>query len=258
MALGRSKLLSGDVLTGSTPLLRRVERPSGTVAEAEPDFDPEVEIERLRLVNARLLKELAVLRGREAQAQRLADRDALTGLYNRRRLLELLDSLIADAAQSKQCVGMLFIDLNGFKAVNDEYGHPAGDRLLTTVAKRIAARVRTADIVSRYGGDEFVVLLPGVPDEEAVTLVADMIRDRVSLPYRIAGVDQHLTAAIGESIYPYDGDSAEVLLQRADEAMYRLKEYRSRPVQEGDRPLSIRPARRRTDKSKPSLNGGDP
>ncbi|MDP9085017.1 MAG: GGDEF domain-containing protein, partial [Pseudomonadota bacterium] len=147
--------------------------------------------------------------------------------------------------------------LNGFKAINDNYGHSAGDRVLTTVAKRIAARVRTADIVGRYGGNEFVVLLPSVPDDEAVTVVADMIRDRVALPYRVAGVDQHLTAAIGESVYPYDGDSAEGLLQSADEAMYRLKAQGQRTALRVDRPLSIRPSRRRSDKSKSSVSGGD-
>src|SRR5580692_9815538 len=131
------------------------------------------ELASLRAINAELLRELVALREREAQAQRLADQDGLTGLYNRRRMLELLESAIADAARKEQCVGLLFIDLNGFKGINDEYGHAAGDKILTTVALRIAARVRTGDFVCRYGGDEFVVLLPNVPDAAAVTRVAD-------------------------------------------------------------------------------------
>src|SRR5476651_1552561 len=122
------------------------------------------ELANLRAINAHLLQELVTLRAREAQAQRLADQDGLTGLYNRRRMLELLESAIADAARKEQCVGLLFIDLNGFKGINDEYGHAAGDKILTTVATRIAARVRNSDVVCRYGGDEFVVVLPCVPD----------------------------------------------------------------------------------------------
>ena len=83
-------------------------------------------------------------------------------------MLELLEAAIAEAARQWQCVGLLFIDLNGFKGINDEYGHAAGDKILTTVATRIAARVRTGDFVCRYGGDEFVVVLPSVPDAHAV------------------------------------------------------------------------------------------
>jgi diguanylate cyclase (GGDEF)-like protein len=149
-------------------------------------------------------------------------------------------------------VGLLFIDLNGFKGINDEYGHAAGDRILTTVATRIAARVRTGDLVCRYGGDEFVVVLPSVPDAAAVTRVADTIRERVALPYWIQGNEQHLTAAIGESMYPHDGDSAEVLLHRADQAMYRLKTRLARPMMSlGAMPYQ-RLSRRRNDPT-----GGD-
>jgi len=202
------------------------------------------ELEKLRATNKQLRDELAALREREAQAQRLADRDGLTGLFNRRRMMELVQTAIDEAVQG---VGLLFIDLNGFKAINDEYGHAAGDRILITVATRIAARVRTGDFVCRYGGDEFVVILPNVPDAAAVARVADTIRDRVALPYWIQGSEQHLTAAIGESIYPHDGGSAEELLNRADEAMYRRKAWLARPMMTlGGRP-SPRLSRRRND-----------
>jgi diguanylate cyclase (GGDEF)-like protein len=244
MAYGRSKmLLNGEVMRSAVPPLRRVERDS---------IDTHRELETLRATNAQLVRELAALKEREAQAQRLADRDALTGLYNRRRMLELLEAAISEAVLQRQYVGLLFIDLNGFKGINDEYGHAAGDKILTTVATRIAARVRTGDLVCRYGGDEFVVVLPSVPDAAAVARVADTIRERVALPYWIQGNEQHLTAAIGESMYPHDGDSAEVLLHRADQAMYRLKARLAHPMLSlGTSPYQ-RPLRRHNDPT-----GGD-
>jgi diguanylate cyclase (GGDEF)-like protein len=236
-------LLNGEVMRSAVPPLRSLERSSTDVRR---------ELETLRATNARLMRELAALKEREAQAQRLADRDGLTGLYNRRRMLELLESAIGEAALQWQYVGLLFIDLNGFKGINDEYGHAAGDKLLTTVATRIAARVRTGDLVCRYGGDEFVVVLPSVPDAAAVTRVADTIRERVALPYWIQGNEQHLTAAIGESMYPHDGDNAEELLHRADQAMYRLKTRLAHPMMSlGTAPYQ-RLSRRRNDPT-----GGD-
>ena len=250
MAYGRSKmLLNGEVVTPKAVQLRGVVR--------SPGDDPRRELDALRATNARLMRELTALKEREATAQRLADRDDLTGLYNRRRMLELLDSAITEATQLRQCVGLLFIDLNGFKGVNDEYGHAAGDKILIAAAMRIAARVRTGDFVCRYGGDEFVVILPNVPDASAVSRVADTIRDRVALPYWIQGQEQHLTAAIGESTYPHGGSSAEELLHRADQAMYRLKARLSRPmVSLGSQPRP-RPSRRRSDSSTPGTEGGD-
>ncbi len=243
MAYGRSKmLLNGEVMPSGAPALRSVMRDPTDVSE---------ELESMRALNARLTRELAALKEREAQAQRLAHRDDLTGLYNRRRVVELLNSAITVAAHRWQCVGLLFIDLNGFKGVNDEYGHAAGDKILTAVATRIASRVRTGDIVGRYGGDEFVVVLPSVADAAAVSQVADTIRERVALPYWIEGHEQHLTAAIGESIYPHDGASADVLLHRADQAMYRLKARLARPMVSVGLMPTQRPSRRHDDKSKP-------
>jgi len=181
------------------------------------------ELKALRSINASLRRELAALQLREAEALRLADRDGLTGLYNRRRMCELLHSAIADAARQLQHVGLLFIDLNGFKAVNDFYGHAAGDRILTTVAARMSATVRTGDIVCRYGGDEFVVVLPSLPDEGCLARIAEGIAERIALPYWISGQEQHLSASVGMSLYPRDGGDAEALLHRADENMYEGK-----------------------------------
>jgi diguanylate cyclase (GGDEF)-like protein len=241
--MGVNKMLLND----EAPIARVGPRRATRALEPRtaPRDDTQREVESLRSFNAYLLREVAVLKEREAQMQLLADRDSLTGLYNRRRLQELLETAIAEAARQWQRVGLLFIDLNGFKGINDEYGHAAGDRVLTTAAKRIAARVRTADIVGRYGGDEFVVILPGVPDAAAVSRVAEIIRERMQLPYRVEGTERQLSASIGESLYPYDGKSAEALLKRADQAMYRLKAGRARAQQPAKRP-----SRRRNDEAK--------
>src|SRR6185312_17405484 len=127
MAYGRNKM----PLNGAGEIeLARAQPPRSVMPNARVDRR---EVDNLRLINARLVREIAVLKEREAQTQKLADRDALTGLYNRRRLFELLYLAIAEAAQQWQCVGLLFIDLNGFKSINDEYGHAAGDKILTTV-----------------------------------------------------------------------------------------------------------------------------
>ncbi len=192
-------------------------------APAETFESLQCELNALRSSNARLRRELAALQLREAEALRLADRDGLTGLYNRRRMVELLDAAIAAGARRGEYVGLLFIDLNGFKAVNDFHGHAAGDRILTTVAARMSSTVRTGDIVCRYGGDEFVVVLPSLPDEGCLARIAEGMAERIALPYWISGQEQHLSASVGKSLYPRDGGNAEALLQRADENMYEGK-----------------------------------
>jgi len=125
----------GEGISSSAAPLRKVV-PDPNVERAEVEGG---ELEALRSTNAQLLRELAALKEREAQAQRLADRDGLTGLYNRRRMLELLESAISEAAQQWQRVGLLFMDMIGFKAVNDGYGHSAVDKMLNSVATRIAS-----------------------------------------------------------------------------------------------------------------------
>jgi diguanylate cyclase (GGDEF)-like protein len=253
MSYGRGKvLLNGNLMAAVHPLRSLA---------LEADDNEHRELEQLRDANAHLLRELAALKVREARVQRLAERDGLTGSYNRRRMMELLDSAIADGARQGLCVGLLFVDLNGFKSINDECGHAAGDKILTTVAMRIATRVRSGDSVCRYGGDEFVVILPNVPDAAAVARIADTIRERIALPYYVEGCEQHLTAAVGESIYPRDGTTTQELLHRADQAMYLFKCRLARPMMRWGSAPRPQPSRRRNDSSKPrvdnDVSGGD-
>ncbi len=217
----------------------------GAAEPAEARNDASAELETLRSINTRLLREIAVLKQREAHALRLADRDGLTGLYNRRRMSELIATAIDHAARSDHRLGVLFLDLDGFKRINDDYGHTVGDELLNTVAGRIATRARTGDLVCRYGGDEFIVLLPRLPDRAAALEVAATIAERVSLPCKIAGEELLVTAAIGVALYPEDGRTAGELVERADQEMYRVK-----ASSEHDPVISPAPRRRSEDKNK--------
>ncbi len=187
MSYGRSRLYeNGDVAEWGDVAAAPVASRDNAVRDPRQVMR---EIDTLRSTNAHLVRQIETLKRRQAQAQRLADRDGLTGLYNRRRMVELLAASISDASQQRQRVGLLFVDLDGFKGINDDYGHAAGDKLLITVAARIAARTRTGDFVCRYGGDEFVVILPRVADLAAAQQVAQSIRKKVALPYRIDGAD---------------------------------------------------------------------
>ena len=249
MAFGRSKLYEssqvaelGDVAAAAVS--------SGEGPAPRTLTDARREISTLRSINAQLIRQIEELKEREAQAQRLADRDGLTGLYNRRKMLELLEAAIGAASQQKQRIGLLFIDLDGFKGVNDDFGHAAGDKLLNVVASRIAARARTGDYVCRYGGDEFIVILPRAADMAAVRKVAQSICKRLALPYRIDGTDVHITAAIGVAMYPDEAQSAAALMHLADESMYRVKSRWTHALEVHRRGPPPIPARRRDDKSK--------
>ena len=153
----------------------------------------------------------------------LAFHDALTGLPNRALLEDRFGQALAHARRTGSHLALLFLDLDGFKAVNDRQGHDVGDALLQEVAARLAGCTRGSDTIARLAGDEFVALLPGA-DEMAATAVAAKVLAVVGVPYHLPGLAAiALTASVGISVYPDDAVEASALLRRADAAMYGAK-----------------------------------
>ncbi len=164
----------------------------------------------------------AARESRERMAH-LAQHDFLTDLPNRVLLSDRVANSIALARRhGKQCA-LLFLDLDGFKHINDSMGHPIGDKLLQSAAQRLVACVRSSDTVSRQGGDEFVVLLSEIGQPEDASLTAKKMLLALAAPYSIDRKGFHITASIGISIYPDDGRDAEALIRCADTAMYHAK-----------------------------------
>ncbi len=160
----------------------------------------------------------------EQEIYQLVNYDALTGLPNRNLLYDRLQQSIVQANRIHGNVGLLLLDLDRFKAVNESLGHNAGDQLLRTVADRLRVCVRESDTLSRVGGDEFVVLLSVVSDEDGISSAASKILAIISEPFLIDNQEIYLTASIGVAVYPTDGIDAQTLLKHADLAMYQAKD----------------------------------
>jgi diguanylate cyclase (GGDEF)-like protein len=153
----------------------------------------------------------------------VAYHDKLTGLPTRSLLLDRLNQAVAQGARQGRQVALLFLDLDGFKRVNDERGHRAGDVLLQQVAGRLSACLRAGDTACRYGGDEFVIMLPEVDGQESAATVAEKIRSQLSVPYPVDGGTITVTASIGTAVYPVDGEDCGALIEQSDIRMYRAK-----------------------------------
>jgi diguanylate cyclase (GGDEF)-like protein/PAS domain S-box-containing protein len=153
-----------------------------------------------------------------------ASYDALTGLPNRALLHDRLLQSLAKASRERGHLGLLFIDLDGFKPVNDHFGHLVGDHLLVAVAERMHGCVRESDTVARLGGDEFVIVLPDMVSASDAQLVAAKVVASLGVPFELDGVSAQIGTSIGIAIYPQNGQTAEELLRAADHAMYIAKE----------------------------------
>jgi diguanylate cyclase (GGDEF)-like protein len=154
----------------------------------------------------------------------LAERDSLTGLYNRHRFQEELGRMLNDAERRKTAGALLFFDLDEFKYVNDTFGHRAGDAMLIRVAAEVGTLVRRNEILARLGGDEFAVLLPESSETEAVQLAERITRSIAQIPFRFEQQNLRLTTSLGIAMYPEHASNTEELVARADTAMYQAKE----------------------------------
>ncbi len=154
----------------------------------------------------------------------LAERDSLTGLYNRHRFQEELSRMMVDADRRHSEGALLFFDLDEFKYVNDTFGHRAGDAMLIRVAGEVSTLIRRNEIFSRLGGDEFAVLAPDCDEREASLLAERIVRAIAAIPFRFEGQNIRLTTSLGIALYPSQADTAETLIAHADAAMYQAKE----------------------------------
>jgi diguanylate cyclase (GGDEF)-like protein len=171
----------------------------------------------------------------EQTIKQLSLRDPLTGLANRRFLHEEVKHLIAGAKRFRTQMAVLIVDLDDFKAVNDRYGHSAGDEVLVTSAERMQQLLRESDVIARFGGDEFVIVLGQVDDAEAAREVASRVVDSLSQPVPLAGGETaHIGASVGISMCCVAGDTLDDLLRKADAALYAAKRGGKKTYREAD------------------------
>ncbi|MCC5646799.1 CHASE2 domain-containing protein [Nostoc sp. CHAB 5824] len=178
---------------------------------------------QLKRTAAELFRSNNELKLKEDHLRYLAYHDPLTGLSNRKFFAEQLYESLHWAQHNNLLLGLLFIDLDGFKQVNDTLGHETGDRLLMTIAGRLSNSLRASDTVSRLGGDEFTVILRAIPNVQIAAKVAAKILTSINKPIVLDGYAIRVSASIGISVYPYNSQDSETLMKQADAAMYRAK-----------------------------------
>lgn len=179
--------------------------------------------EQLKRTAAELFRTNNELKLKEDHLRYLAYHDPLTGLSNRKFFAEQLHESLLWAKTNNLLLGLLFIDLDGFKQINDTLGHDMGDRLLICIAQRLSNYLRGSDTVSRLGGDEFTVILRAIPSEQVAAKVAEKILSSITEPIVLEGYTTRVSASIGISIYPKNSQDTETLIRQADAAMYRAK-----------------------------------
>jgi diguanylate cyclase (GGDEF)-like protein len=207
-----------------TEAMRRLTgRKSAVVSCAFVEASMQEQIEMLKADKRRLESALARLEQREAASRYLAYHDGLTALPNRRLLVDRFLQATARADRQRTYVALLFLDLDGFKRINDEFGHSVGDAILQAVAGRIQAMLRATDTACRYGGDEFVLMLPDLANRSTAADLAEKIRVRIADPYPLGDGAVVLQSSVGIAMYPDDGIVWEALLRHADAAMYHSK-----------------------------------
>jgi diguanylate cyclase (GGDEF)-like protein/PAS domain S-box-containing protein len=215
--------MSENKAIGLTPdciLIRRDGSEAGIEDTAAPIHDRDGQVTGAVMV----FRDVTQARALALRTSYLAQHDPLCGLANRALLTDRLSHAITAANRHSGKLAVLFIDLDRFKRINDSLGHPVGDRLLQAVAQRLLACVRNSDTVSRFGGDEFVVVLSEVSQCADAAISAEKILHALSQPYNMDPHSLHVTASIGISTFPDDGTDADTLLKNADVSMYHAKE----------------------------------
>ena len=177
-----------------------------------------------KTVRMTAIRDISDRKQAEARIQFLAHHDTLTHLPNRALLMDRLQVLLASARRQNSMVGILFIDLDNFKTINDSLGHYAGDELLKRVAGRLQSCLRGADMVGRLGGDEFVVVITDLARAEDVAPVAEKIAETISEPFSLEEQILSVSGSIGIAIFPKDGETPDTLIRNADAAMYLAKD----------------------------------
>lgn len=204
----------------------RIIRSDGTVIEVEAAYLPLVIDGKITGVHG-IARDVTEAKMYQRQIEHLATHDALTGLLNRYSLYDRLEHAIACSRRDNTQTGVLFMDLNRFKQINDSLGHDKGDMLLEEIARRIKHSVREGDTVARLGGDEFVIVMENVHDIEEMARVADIVLGNISKTIYLDSHELSVTTSIGASVFPKDGENVSMLLKHADLAMYQAKEMGS-------------------------------
>jgi diguanylate cyclase (GGDEF)-like protein/PAS domain S-box-containing protein len=195
-------------------LLKAKENLETTVLERTGELDKTIDL---------LEAEIEERKNLAAELQHLANHDPLTGLPSIRLCMDRLSHALAIADRSKEICAVMFLDVDGFKPINDRHGHQYGDEVLKTIAGRLQAAVREVDTVARIGGDEFLVVLSGILDTNVVEQIAKKLIEECSRTIRIGHRQSQVGLSIGIALYPRDGSDAEELIRAADKAMYQIK-----------------------------------
>ena len=181
-------------------------------------------VDRGKVVRMTAIRDISDRKQAEARIQFMAHHDTLTHLPNRALLMDRLQVILAGARRQQTLVGVMFIDLDNFKTINDSLGHYAGDELLKRVAGRLQSCLRGADMVGRLGGDEFLVVIPDLARAEDIAPVAEKIAEAIGEPFSLEEQVLSVSGSIGISVFPKDGETPETLIRNADAAMYLAKE----------------------------------
>jgi len=212
------------IINDATPTEAHVESVTArAIGQPQAASDTQQQVKLLAVSNACLRRNLIRFSRKLKQVGRLAYHDELTGLPNRDLLLDRLHQALQQAARQHKQVLLLFINLDRFKWINDQLGYIAGDRLLQQVAMRLAANIRGADTACRYGGDEFVIMLPEIEGQQSAAIVMHKIRAQLAAPYVIDDQVITLTASVGAAFYHGDQQSCEDLIRQAGIDMSHAK-----------------------------------